>query len=77
MHAKSNICAKLFIQYWSIRLHCLLKINRSKVGVFFDVYNITNTNAEQLTTSTSGSAFLRPTAITSPRIARVGVKFDF
>ena len=60
-----------------LRTQKILKINRSKVGVFFDIYNITNTNAEQLTTSTSGSAFLRPTAITSPRIARVGVKFDF
>jgi len=41
---------------------------------FFDVYNLFNTNAEQALTTTSGSSFLRPTAITSPRIARLGVK---
>ncbi|MCC7177344.1 MAG: TonB-dependent receptor [Acidobacteria bacterium] len=42
---------------------------------FFDVYNIFNTNAEQQITTTSGSSYLRPIAITPPRIARVGVKF--
>jgi hypothetical protein len=41
------------------------------------VYNIFNTNADQVSTTTSGSAFLRPSVITAPRIARVGVKFDF
>jgi hypothetical protein len=41
---------------------------------FFDVYNIFNTNAEQALTTTSGSSFLRPTAITPPRIVRLGVK---
>ena len=44
---------------------------------FFDAYNIFNTNAEQALTSSSGSSFLRPTAITPPRIARVGVKFQW
>jgi hypothetical protein len=42
---------------------------------FFDVYNIFNTNAEQEITITSGASFLRPVAITAPRIARLGVKF--
>jgi len=42
---------------------------------FFDVYNILNTNAEQQLNTTSGSAYLRPIAITPPRIARVGLKF--
>jgi hypothetical protein len=42
---------------------------------FFDVYNIFNTNAEQEITTTSGASWLRPVAITSPRIARLGVKF--
>src|SRR5262249_16099749 len=44
---------------------------------FFDVYNIFNTNAEQAVATNSGSSFLRPSAITPPRIARVGVKFQF
>jgi hypothetical protein len=44
---------------------------------FFDVYNIFNTNAEQAVATSSGSSFLRPSAITAPRIARIGVKFQF
>jgi len=44
---------------------------------FFDVYNMFNTNAEQAVATNSGSSFLRPSAITPPRIARVGVKFQF
>lgn len=44
---------------------------------FFDVYNIFNTNAEQDMATGSGASFLRPTAITPPRIARLGVKLDW
>ena len=44
---------------------------------FFDAYNIFNTNAEQAVTTSSGSAFLRPSSVTPPRIARVGLKFQF
>jgi hypothetical protein len=44
---------------------------------FFDLYNITNTNAVQAVTAASGSSFLTPSNITPPRIARVGVKFAF
>ena len=50
---------------------------RYVVSAFFDVYNIFNTNAEQAVATNSGSSFLRPSAITPPRIARVGVKFQF
>ena len=45
-----------------------------KLSGFFDVYNIFNTNEPQTLTTTSGSAWLFPAAITPPRIARVGVK---
>jgi hypothetical protein len=65
------------INILDLRTTKILKKNRRSVGLFFDVYNILNTNADQLLTTTSGSAFLRPTVITVPRIARVGVKFDF
>jgi len=41
------------------------------------VYNIFNTNAEQNIATGSGASFLRPSAITPPRIARVGIKFDW
>jgi len=52
-------------------------VNRARATGFFDVYNIFNTNAEQALSTSSGSSYLRPTAITPPRIARVGFKFQW
>ena len=44
---------------------------------FFDVYNIFNTNAEQTVTDQLGRAWLRPTAITGPRILRIGARLEW
>jgi outer membrane receptor protein involved in Fe transport len=55
----------------------VFNITKARITGFFDVYNIFNTNAEQALSTSSGSSFLRPTAITPPRIARVGVKFQW
>jgi hypothetical protein len=48
-----------------------------KVTALLDLYNIFNTNVAQDVTITSGSSFLRPVAITPPRVARVGFKFNW
>ncbi len=45
------------------------------ISGFFDLYNIFNANGDQTVTTSSGSSWLRPTAITGPRILRVGAKF--
>jgi hypothetical protein len=44
---------------------------------FIDVYNLLNTNAEQTLTTVSGSAWLRPTAITGPRVLRIGARLEW
>lgn len=44
---------------------------------FFDVFNITNNNADQDINQLSGSTYLRPLNIVPPRVARVGAKFEF
>jgi hypothetical protein len=48
-----------------------------RAGAFLDVYNLTNTNAEENLIWGSGTTFLQPTVIVGPRIARFGVKFDW
>ncbi len=48
-----------------------------RVGLFFDVYNLTNSKAEQNITWNSGSAFQLPSSIVPPTIARFGLKFDW
>ena len=40
----------------------------------FDLFNITNSNAVETRTITTGTSFLRPTAVLSPRTARLGVR---
>jgi hypothetical protein len=44
---------------------------------FVDVYNMFNTNAVQDMTTSYGSNFLRPSLISGPRIARVGLRYEF
>lgn len=44
---------------------------------FFDVYNLFNTNAAQALTTSSGGSWLRPIAITRPRILRIGGRMDW
>jgi hypothetical protein len=48
-----------------------------RLAGFIDVFNCLNANPEQNMIWSSESSFLRPVSIVSPRIARVGVKFDW
>ena len=60
-----------------IRTEKAFRIGRARVMGFFDVYNLFNSNAEQTVTTSSGTAFLRPTVITAPRILRIGARLDW
>jgi hypothetical protein len=60
-----------------LRSEKTFKVMRLALSGFFDVYNIFNTNAEQALSSASGSSWLRPSAITPPRIVRVGAKLGW
>ena len=48
-----------------------------KVAGFVDVYNVFNSNAAYVVTSNSGANFLRPIAVTPPRMARLAIKVDW
>ena len=62
------------ITVFDLRSEKQFRLKRLGLTGFFDVYNIFNTNAEQALTTSSGASWLRPSAITPPRIARVGMK---
>lgn len=47
------------------------------VSLFADGYNLTNANPASNITWGSGSTFLLPVTIVAPRLARVGMKFDW
>jgi hypothetical protein len=63
------------VTVFDLRTEKSLSAARGRVTGFFDLYNVFNTNAEQDLAFASGSTYLRPVAITSPRIARLGIKF--
>ena len=48
-----------------------------RVSAFIDVFNIANANPPYTIIQTSGASFMRPTVITSPRVARVGAKLEW
>ena len=48
-----------------------------RVRLFLDLFNITNSNAAETRTITTGTAYLRPTAVLAPRTARIGARFQF
>lgn len=48
-----------------------------RVGVFADVYNLSNSNAAQNITWNSGSAYRLPVSVIGPTIMRFGVKLDW
>jgi hypothetical protein len=67
------------------------RLANHEVSLFFDAFNINNTNASQSADTTVGrrtttlpsgevveyARFLRPTAVLSPRIYRLGFKYSF
>jgi hypothetical protein len=44
---------------------------------FLDLFNLTNSNSAESRTITTGTAFLRPTAVLAPRTARIGARLSF
>lgn len=60
-----------------LRLDRAFTIKGGRLSPFLDLYNLANSNAEQNITVSSGSSWPRPINIIPPRVARVGVKFDW
>jgi hypothetical protein len=66
------------ITVFDIRAERAFKVvGKVRARVIGDLFNITNTNAVETRTVTTGSAFNRPTAVLAPRTARVGVRLTF
>ena len=60
-----------------VRIEKSMRVKRRRVSVFLDVFNCLNVNPEQNAIWSSGASFLRPLAIVSPRIARVGLNVNW
>jgi hypothetical protein len=51
--------------------------SRRDASLFFDLYNMFNSNPAQNLQWSSGTAYNRPLSIVPPRLARIGVKLNF
>jgi hypothetical protein len=60
-----------------VRTEKAFRVNAVRLIGFFDVYNLFNANAEQTLNTSSGDAWLRPTAITGPRVLRIGARLEW
>ena len=57
-----------------VRSEKVFRVKDTRVAGFFDVYNLFNANGAQTLTTSSGAFWLRPTAITAPRVFRIGAR---
>jgi hypothetical protein len=48
-----------------------------RLRALFDLFNITNSNAVETRTVSTGTSFLRPTAVLAPRTARLGARVSW
>ena len=60
-----------------VRTEKAFLVKSARVIGFVDVYNIFNTNSAQTLTTSSGGFWLRPTAITGPRVLRIGARVEW
>ena len=51
--------------------------SRVRLRVMFDAFNLTNSHASETITRTTGTSYLKPSAILAPITARVGFRFIF
>ena len=60
-----------------LRLERTMQVKGGRISAFLDVFNVLNANPEQNAIWSSGKSFLRPVTIVPPRIARIGLTFDW
>ena len=66
------------ITVFDVRVERSFTLVRSlRVRGFFDLFNITNDNAAETRTTSTGTSYLRPTAILTPRTARIGARVSW
>ena len=60
-----------------LRVRKAFRLSRIQLMGLFDIYNLFNSNAEQMLTTSSGAAWQRPSVITGPRVVRVGARLQW
>ena len=61
----------------NLRVEKRQKIGPGTASFQFDLFNVTNTNAELGVTTRSGASFGQITSIIPPRVVRLGLSYTF
>jgi hypothetical protein len=65
------------ITVFDVRVEKQLRFDRARLGLFLDVFNVTNANPAINITWVTGPRYEFPTTVLPPRIAKFGVRFDW
>ena len=65
------------ITVFDVRAEKTVPLGRTRAKLFLDLFNLTNSNAAETISFSTGAAFERPTAFLAPRVARVGFRFEW
>lgn len=60
-----------------LRAEKRFNLGRGALGVSLDIFNVFNSNTTLEADNLSGPTFLRPRTILAPRVARLGIRYDF
>ncbi len=60
-----------------LRAEKSLNLARTRLRLFIDLFNITNTHSSEVISFSTGSGFERPFNIVAPRTARIGFRYDW
>jgi hypothetical protein len=65
------------VNVFDIRVERVITIRSQRISPFFDVYNLSNSDAATNINWNSGASFELPSTIIGPRIMRFGLKYDW
>ena len=60
-----------------VRVEKTVPIDRYRIGLFLDLFNIGNSHAAEIISFSTGTAFQRPQNILAPFTARIGFRFEW
>ena len=65
------------VNIFDVRAEKVLSFPRTRLRVFADLFNLTNSHAIEIQSWATGSSFLRPTNVIAPRVMRIGFRFEW
>jgi hypothetical protein len=65
------------VNIFDVRAEKVVSLARTRLRVFADLFNLTNSHAVEIQSWATGTSFLRPTNVIAPRVMRIGFRFEW